>query len=143
MANDYFNTTSISQHSTASSSGLNTLFTTIQTAFGYLPSRSNLRRMNWNFATDTGAADAYVVTRTDADTAYADGMRVFFKVGASNTNTGACTVNVDALGAKSIKLVNGNDPAAGDLTAGDFIDLVYDADNDRFVILSTVRSALA
>lgn len=140
MANDYFNHSDIGDHTSASSSGLNSIFSAITTAFGYLPGRSAIRRMNWTFVEDTGAADAYVITRTDADTAYADGMRVMFKVGAGNTNTGACTANVDGLGARSIKLVNGNNPAAGDLTAGDFIEMVYDADNSQFVIMSAVRS---
>lgn len=45
--------------------------------------------------------DTYVVTMTPALTAYTTGMRISFK--ADVANTGACSINVNALGAKDIK----------------------------------------
>lgn len=138
MSNDYFNPTSLTAHTRALASALNTLFTAVQTGFGYLPSRDDLRRETWLYALDTGAANVYTVTRSDTDSTLVTGMKVRFTVGAGNTNTGACTVDVDGLGATAIKLITGSDPAAGDLTAGDPIELVYDGTN--FVITSAVRS---
>ena len=48
---------------------------------------------------------------------------------ASFTNTGACTVNVDFFGIKSIKLANGNDLIAGYITAGSRYTIYYNGTN--------------
>jgi hypothetical protein len=87
--------------------------------------------------TDSGAADAYVLAAQgskQAPTAYADGLRVRFTPG--NTNTGASTINVASLGVKNIKTPAGNDPVAGDIEAGLPITVVYDFANGRFYIYS-------
>lgn len=144
MSESYpYTRTSLTSFTKAKTASPNAEFLAIQQAFACLPTLAMLRGGTTNFAEDAGSADAYVVTRTFAATAYADGMKVRMKVGAGNTNTGACTVDVDAIGARSIKLITGDDPAAADLTAGDFIELVYDADNTRFLITSVVRSMFA
>lgn len=51
-------------------------------------------------ATATGTASAMALTASSAFTAYADGIRVSFKAAA--TNTGSTTLNVNAIGAKTI-----------------------------------------
>lgn len=140
MSNDYYNATSLSSYTKAKTAGLNAIFQAIDTAFTLLPTLAMFKGGTTNFAEDTGAADAYTVTRTFAAAAYVDGLKVRWKVGAGNTNTGACSINVDGLGARSIKLITGDDPASADLTAGDFIEMVYDSDNSRFIITSVVRS---
>lgn len=80
------------------------------------------------FYTDSGIADAYVLTNVGsfkAPSAYTNGMVVRFKPG--NVNTGASTVNVASLGVKSIKKADGStDPAAGELEASKDISLIYD-----------------
>lgn len=63
-------------------------------------------------------------------TAYTDGMRITFK--ADVANTGACSLNIDGLGAKAIKTTAGADPATGVITANAFVELLYDGTN--FVI---------
>ena len=91
---------------------------------------------NGNFFADSGIADAYVLTALGAKQglyAYGDGSRVAFI--ASFDNTGAATVNVSTLGVKDIKLSNGDDLAAGDITAGEIIECAYDLANDRFVLI--------
>jgi len=75
---------------------------------------------------DTGAANAYVITPSPAITSYVGGMRFLVNIGAGNTNTGACTLNVNGLGATSIKLMGGANPVAGQLVAGQLCDFVYD-----------------
>ncbi len=77
--------------------------------------------------TDTGAANAYVATLSPALTAYVAGMRCIIKV--ANTNTGASTININSLGTKNIKTLNGADPSAGMLYAGMEADLFYDGTN--------------
>lgn len=71
--------------------------------------------------------DTYTVTLTPAPTAYAAGNAYLVKF--TNANTGAATINVNALGAKSI--VKGATTAlvAGDIPAGRIALLVYDGTN--------------
>lgn len=83
-------------------------------------------------AGDTGSANTYAIAPAPAITAYATGQIVTLRPG--NANTGAATINVNSLGAKSIKLLSGANPAAGALlTTGVYI-LMYDGTN--FVVLN-------
>lgn len=75
----------------------------------------------------TGSANAYVLTQTVAPSAYVTGAIYAFR--ANFANTGACTVNVNSLGAKSIKLTDGSDPASGDIANGMPVYLTYDGTN--------------
>ena len=78
------------------------------------------------------AADVYLL---EADDDLADvwrlknGMRFRFKV--VNTNTGASTVNINSLGAKDLKILGG-DLSAGDLSVGNFVEVVYNESLDYF-----------
>lgn len=84
---------------------------------------------NGTFYTDSGAVDAYVLTKIGSKqslTAYTDGAT--FEFVAGNVNTGASTVNVAGLGVKNIKLRDGTDPAAGQV-AGRTL-LKFDLGND-------------
>jgi len=91
---------------------------------------------NGTFYTDSGVADAYVLTTIGlkkSPTAYTDGFTAVFRPG--NANTGACTVNVAGLGVKSIKTSSGVDPAASTLLASKLVTLSYDLANDWFEIV--------
>jgi len=85
------------------------------------------------YAADAEASDTYVITLSPAITAYTTGMSANVKF--NTANTGACTINMNGVGAKSIKLTNGNDPADGDIPAGGVGNLLYDGTN--MVLLST------
>lgn len=86
----------------------------------------------------TGSANAYVFAANQTLTAYYDGLDLTFD--ANFTNTGAATINVDALGAKSI-VKNFNEAlGAGDITAGQKVRIVYDGTN--FQMMSPVDNAL-
>jgi hypothetical protein len=90
---------------------------------------------NGAFYTDSGAADAYVLSvvgSKQAPTAYTDGMRVRCIIG--NTNTGASTANVASLGVKNIKTPSGADPAAGALKSGSLATLRYAIGTGTLVI---------
>ena len=84
------------------------------------------------YAADTGAANACAVALTPAATAYAAGMVVRFKAAA--TNTGATTLNVNALGNKAIKRANGNALTAGDIVTGQIVEVVYDGTNFQLFV---------
>lgn len=83
------------------------------------------------YATDTGAADAYVITLSDAPTAYETGRLYAFK--AANANTGASTINVNSLGTKTIKKNTSSDLSAGDIAAGQIVFVAYDGTNMQLV----------
>ncbi|MCK5659285.1 MAG: tail fiber protein [Alphaproteobacteria bacterium] len=85
-----------------------------------------------NNATDTGAANTYVVAPVPAITAYVTGQIVFLK--PINTSTGASTLAVSSLAAKNIKLSDGSDPASGSLAATGVYALMYDGTN--FIVLN-------
>ena len=80
-----------------------------------------------DFYTDSGAADAYVLSPVGAKLApedYFEGMRVRFV--PSNTNTGPSTINVATLGVLDIHLEGGTaDPAAGQIIAGREMTVIY------------------
>lgn len=74
-----------------------------------------------------GTADAQTVTMTPSLAAYSTAVRIAFKPIADNT--GACTLNVNELGVKSIKLIDGSDPYAGALDASGVHIVQYDGTN--------------
>ena len=89
---------------------------------------------NGNYYTDSGAADAYVLSKVGLKQtlpAYTDGAR--FTYVPDFSNTGASTANAAALGAKNIYL-NGAALTGGEIVAGQEITIVYDSANDRFNI---------
>ena len=91
-----------------------------------------------------GSADAQTLTTGLALTAYGQGLLIAFEAGAGLTNTGAMTMNVDAIGAKSLKLVGGANPAAGAVTAGGIYLIAYEAGADALLLLNpTPDSGLA
>jgi len=72
------------------------------------------------FYTDSGTANAYVLTPVspfkapvDATNGYFNGMIVVFRAG--NANTGASTVNVNGAGVKNLQKEDGSALAAGDI----------------------------
>lgn len=78
-----------------------------------------------NYVADTGAANAYVVTCPANITAtLAAGLRVQFK--ATNANTGASTLNVNATGVKNILNIDGSNLLAGQIPANGIVDVLFD-----------------
>lgn len=93
-----------------------------------------------DYVADTGAADAYVITPSPAISAYTTGQIFSFK--AAHTNTTASTLNVNAKGATAIKKVDGTTAlAAGDIVAGQIIQVEYDGTN--FQMINPVGNAPA
>ena len=83
-------------------------------------------------ATDTGTASAHVLTPTTSLIGYTTGLMLLYR--PTNAGTGALTVNVSALGAKSVKTIAGADPTSGDILVNQPVLLMYDGTN--FVILA-------
>lgn len=87
-------------------------------------------RLNYDLSGEidtTGSSNAYDVQLARDVTAYHRGLR--FRAKASFSNTGACTINVNALGTVSIKLPDGTDPGSGDINSGSIYHFIYDGTN--------------
>lgn len=80
------------------------------------------------FWTITGSSSAYVLTTGFSLPAYATGQRFFLKWNHTNAST-TPTLNVDGLGAKSIKKRDGSNPSASDLVSGRYNEVIYDGTN--------------
>ena len=88
-------------------------------------------------ATVGGTADVITLTPSPAITAYAAGQT--FRFIASGANTTVVTVNVSALGAKSITKNGTTALIAGDIPSGTMVEITYDG--TRF-ILGTIGAAI-
>jgi hypothetical protein len=86
-----------------------------------------------------GTANALTVSTGFTATTYAAGMTLSFIVGT--TNTGATTISVDSLAAKSLVRADGLNTAlaAGDLVAGSLVEIQYDG--TRFQLRSSSQTA--
>lgn len=93
---------------------------------------SQLQANTEKWMTVTGT-DTYTGSVTPALTAYAAGNTFSFVV--PNTNTGACTINIDAVGAKAITRDGSTALVAGDLVANTVVTIVYDG--TRFQVLNS------
>lgn len=78
----------------------------------------------------TGLANTYTITLNPAPTSYKEGMAVAIKI--NTTNTGASTININGLGAKSVRKANGNNVSAGNLKAGSIYSMRYNGTTLRF-----------
>lgn len=89
------------------------------------------------YYTATGT-DTYAITPNPAITAYAAGQS--FLVIFTNANTGAATLNVNALGAKAIEDRAGNALVAGDIAAGSIVRCDYDGTNFQISQVVTITA---
>jgi hypothetical protein len=85
---------------------------------------------------DAGTSNQYQVTQTPAPTAYFKYMTVVTKI--ANTNTGASTLNVSALGPKSIVHIDGSQLTSGELKVNSVVCFIFDGTNFQLVWSSTV-----
>lgn len=88
------------------------------------------------YAADAGANDTYAITLTDAPSAYVTGQEFSFK--ANTANTGAATLNVNALGAKTIVKGVNTTLSDNDILAGQHVKVRYDGTN--MVMMSPVST---
>lgn len=91
------------------------------------------------YAADAGASDTYAISLPVAPASYVTGAHFRFK--ANTANTGPATLNVNSLGAKTIKKNYDVDLADGDIKASQIVSVVYDGTN--FQLLSPVAPTLA
>ena len=102
------------------------------------PTSRDIQNATHIYAVDAEASDAYAISLNPTLSAYADGQTFEFK--ANTANTGASSLNVDGLGAITLKKLTDQDTETGDIEAGTILVVSYDADNTTFQILSTTAA---
>jgi len=95
----------------------------------------------YDYQADAVGTDSYAITCSPAPTAYTTGMRFTFL--AATANTGACSLNVNAIGAKTIKKNVSSDLSTGDILANQIVEVVYDGTNMQLVSAKSQSTAYA
>lgn len=86
--------------------------------------------------TSTGSANAYVLTPSPASTGYVDGNTYTFI--ANFATTGASTINVSGLGAKSFVRNDGTTAlGVGDILVSTLVNAIYISGSNHFRLVST------
>ncbi|MDZ7926153.1 MAG: DUF2793 domain-containing protein [Agrobacterium sp.] len=93
---------------------------------------SSAQAGEWNVAVAGGTASVITATLSPAPAALSDGMVVNLRL--ASALPGAATLNLNGLGAKSIKTPYLNNPAANDAVANSIVVLVYSASNNAFIV---------
>jgi len=93
------------------------------------------------YAADAQASDTYVITLSPVPAAYYTGMQIYFT--ANTANTGAATLNVNALGAKSIVKNTADALQTGDIEATQIVGVVYDGTNFQMMNPASIFGAAA
>ena len=91
------------------------------------------------YATDTGSANAYAVAFAPGVPARVDGMQIRFK--ATNANTGASTLNFNALGAKPILGAGHEALQGGEIVASGLATVTWSAPLDSWVLHQSTGGA--
>ncbi|MZR14215.1 hypothetical protein GQE99_14425 [Maritimibacter sp. DP07] len=93
----------------------------------------NIRSGSSNVLGSVAGTDAITATLTPTLTAYAELTTVLLVTAAANT--GAVTLDIDGVGAKSVVKAAGTALSGGDLVSGGAYTLWYDGANDRFQVV--------
>lgn len=90
--------------------------------------------------TSSGSANVQTLTPNRTIAAYYDGLTFTFQAGF--TNTGTVTMNVSALGVKTIKRGDGNPALSGDMVAGGIYTIVYENTSGFFFLLNPSNAVM-
>jgi hypothetical protein len=91
--------------------------------------------------TSGGAANVQTLTTNGSIAALTNGWTLTFKAGFSNT--AACTMNVDTLGAKSINRISGTALGGGEIVAGCVYTITYHQPADVWIMHSAAKEDFA
>jgi len=96
----------------------------------------------YDYAADAGGTDTYAITVAPVPTAYVTGQVFRFK--ANTANTGTATLNVNSLGALTLKKPSASGYTAletGDILANQLVEVMYNGTDA--IVTSTLSSALS
>jgi hypothetical protein len=132
MANDYFNFTSqIARFTTASANRLNAILKSIETAFDKLPAPTELSQGSRNYSVATLAGSAYSATVPFTLTSYSPGLTVTLLT--DQQNSGSATLNLNGVGAATIRRFDGSNLVQGDVRAASLNTFTYEGTSFRLV----------
>ena len=117
-------------------SQLDTDFSTLATAINDPASYSN-------YAVDSGAVNAYIITLNPAPSTLASMVGVTITFKPLVTNTGASTINVNGFGAINIVNTDSSALISGEIVAGNIFQLSYNGTNFILMSVSTNLANLA
>ncbi len=93
----------------------------------HLAAAADIQKQAFNYAAASGT-DTLTLTLDPGIASYTTGLRASFKAAANNTGT--ATININGLGAKTIKKNGGaDDLGADDIVAGGIYEISYDGTN--------------
>jgi hypothetical protein len=101
---------------------------TVRTQYG---SAGQIQDSAFTFLTSPSGTNAMTATAALGMSAYVTGQRFTFV--APSTNTSACTLNINAIGAKAITKSGSTALAAGDVQSGAIIQVIYDGTQFQMV----------
>lgn len=91
-----------------------------------------------NFSAIGGTANALTMILPEVPASWSDLIGTPLRGIITTTNTGPCTLNVNGLGAKAIKIDNGSNTMAGDLESGSVAVFVYDGASVQIAFSSSM-----
>lgn len=106
-----------------------------------MPNAFHVQNNKFNFAIAGGTSNAITISLTPAPLSYSQPLS--FKFRASNSNTGAVTIDVNGIGARNVYKVSGGSLiplAGGDIIAGALYEVAYDG--VQFQMLTLYSSGL-
>ncbi len=103
--------------------------------------QTGVQKNTESFAASTGIANSYAVALSPIPTSLASGQVVNFIANFANVTASASTLNVNSLGAKTIKKNYNANLVTGDILAGQVVSAAYDGAN--FQLLSPSATTIA
>jgi hypothetical protein len=142
MTNPYYNHTDgvPVSNTRGASPAMRAEFDLVQAGFERFPALGPFYAGTTSYGVDTGTLNAYAFALNSAINAYTDGMDLSFK--AASSNTGPVTVNINGLGAKAMTRGDGAALLAGDIVAGQIVEIHYSLSTDSFQYSQTSASAI-
>lgn len=136
MSNEWFVPANVPvTQSRGTSSTMRAEFASVEAAFDKLPTPAQTWGGRQSYVAAGGSTDAWTAAIAATYlTSYADGMTVRVKFAAANTSESP-TLNLNALGAKTIGSESGSTLAAGNIAAGEIVTLIYNATYDKWTIV--------
>jgi hypothetical protein len=93
----------------------------------FLARANEIQNSSFVYAASSAGSDTYAITLSPSPASYAVGQVFYFL--ADVANTGAATLNVNALGAITIKKNRDRDLETGDIEANQVVGVIYDGTN--------------
>lgn len=94
--------------------------------------RDDIIKNAGDFEDTAGSSNAYTLAIDSGYSSYSDGDK--FRFIASFSNTGAATLNVNSIGAKSLVRPDGSAMDSSEIISGQYYEAIYDSDLDDFIL---------